>query len=296
MSLPLVQRSAADDRSLGNDSTNPLEFALSPRSPGDLHVFMDSERMETPNTIQARLKSHDRNGLHPGGLVKLQDTRSHPHALVPPALNRCLAITDMFLESLNWSECKFQDRDFAPLNYRPVGSKDYSVTSRQSNESNASESTTEVIRFCTKVQSTDFGLTKPRPELKEIHQLQSDRSGSTANFLRRKLSPESDRKWSVEPKVRFVHRHASSSSAVSSITDDSSSCSVNEPPPTPVRVPFQVKQSRRAMSFGALPQTKLECDLDSTLEISLRSSDSPPRSPRRSVSFSCDGVPDSIPS
>jgi hypothetical protein len=295
MARPLTRDRAADDCSLSNESTGNLAFVLSPRSPGDIHVFMDSERTETPTTVHARFKSQDNDGRPVGGLAKLQDSRSHTHVPVPPTLNKCLAIADMFLESLNLNEHNFQDRDFAPLNYRPLGCKEFSVASRRSNESNVSESTSEVIRACAKVKPTDFGETKSSLEIKENHRLQSDRSGSTAKFLRRKLSSESENLWSRELQGRFVHRHGSSSSAVSSITD-SSSYSLNEQPCTAVRMPFQAKQSRRAMSFGTLPQTKLECDLDSTLEISLRSSDSPPRSPRRSVSFSCDGVPESIPS
>jgi hypothetical protein len=285
--------SSTDDRSIILDASTRLEFVLSPRSPGNLLVFMDSDRSEAlrqSNVGPSCDKMESSNERFSARLMPRQD--SQPSA--DRSISKCMTIADILLESLNLDEHDVRDRDFAPSNYALSSRLACSAASRQSNESNASESAAEDGKARTRVQVADVWETKQRLE----DQLPSDRSGSTTKFLKRRLSAESARKslidhvWSMEIRNRFVQRHESASSAVSSITNDS--CSYQEPKhvilePVQSRIP-----SRRAMSFGTLPH-KLECDLESALECSHLSGDSPPRSPRRSVSFSFDDPPETIP-
>lgn len=293
-----VSVSAAMTSHPAPDASTTLEFLLSPRSPGNLLVFMDSERSEDPHPSDGgdrggKLESS--NERFSARLMPRRDSFPISESPAPRTISKCLAIADILLESLNLNEVDVHDRDFAPLNYALSRRMNCSrAPSRQSNESNASASTDEDGKACSQVHVADVGETKQRLE----DQIPSDRSGSTTKFLKRRWSEESARKslldhvWSMEVRGRFVQRHESASSAVSSITNDS--CSYQEPKYAD-RGPFQYRiPSRRAMSFGTLPH-KLECDLDSALESSHLSGDSPPRSPRRSVSFSFDDTPETVP-
>jgi hypothetical protein len=297
MTSPPAAGSSTEDRSIKLDGSTRLEFVLSPRSPSNLLVFMDSGRSEALHQFNGDRscgKLEASNERFASRLMPRQDSLQISASHAPRTISNCLAIADILLESLNLNEHESRDRDFAPLTYARSSRLACSAASRQSNESNASESAAEDGKASARVQVADFWETRQRLE----DQIPSDRSGSTTKFLKRRLSAESARKslidhvWSMEIRNRFVQRHESASSAVSSITNDS--CSYQEPKRVP-QEPFESRiPSRRAMSFGTLPH-KLECDLESALESSHLSGDSPPRSPRRSVSFSFDDTPETMP-